>query len=550
MKTNKEYYGYKKNDDEGYPLAAWIWGHRLRIGQHWMEYMLEFLNVLAGYEYELGRGINMGENNDEVDGYKCFTKLGLRRFVFYDDKEKTRHPDDDQARDLLEERLIQEDIIKVADTGTNPLELSKTLLRSLSAVEEQRSWYAKFLLPVHHNLLFWEGLRKGATKYRASQIQDDKKPHELDENIVFDPRNFFARGGEIYYLILSAGTHNNPQLRNSIANNLRSLLHEHNTMIGELALIVDDIWKLLSDNKENEKEFYLGWIPNSAMSFYEMVAEDLDIFLQSKLDPLETLDLFAHLINFHLTLYIYFRANTDVSSLSGTSSIPVTLLIDMLGGREGSVIRRISSLLYQEQEARILKRGEDYVSEKVKLTTHSTPEEIDQEIRRRFNINRLRKKTREDLNNRFDELLIQYRDSTITWEDFLDAYSKEITSLLMKDFRKNFLGVHRKLAKSIGFVAPKKGTNARYVLGDNILKALVLANVRPNEEIIFDQFLRRIFDRYGLIIGPEEARISGLYDRQHINSEYYALNRRALLEKMRNGGLAREYSDATAMVTG
>jgi len=49
---------YGHIDREGYPLAAWIWGHRLRLGQHWMEYLLEFLNVLAGFDYELGQGVD------------------------------------------------------------------------------------------------------------------------------------------------------------------------------------------------------------------------------------------------------------------------------------------------------------------------------------------------------------------------------------------------------------------------------------------------------------------------------------------------------------
>jgi hypothetical protein len=549
MTNQHSHYGHLKSEDEGYPLAAWIWGHRLRIGQHWMEYMLEFLNVLAGFEYEIGRGVTSTSNNDKpVESYKCFTRLGLRRFVFYDDKEKTRHPYDDLARQMLQKQLAEMETIRAVDGGVDPLELSKTLLRSLSAVEEQRSWYAKFLLPVHHNLLYWEALRKGATKYRAVAGNGHIDTQDIDENIVFDPRNFFARGGEIYYLMLSAGTEHDPELRFSIAQHLHNLLHNHNKVIGDLAGLVDRTWEEITENNETEKRFQLGWIPYFQGAFYQTVAEDMNTFLESRLDPLETLDLLAHLINFHLTLHIYFHSFQPSDNIGKEDSAPMSLLIDMLGGREGSVIRRISALLYQEQEALIVRRAETYVSERLYALGLDDPIRIDQEIRRIFGMSRLRKATRSKLDEQFDILFNRLRNNEITLSVFMESYAEHITQILMNDFRKNFLGVHRKLAKSIGFVAPQKGANARYVLGDNLLKALVVANVPPRSEMIYDDFLQRLYQRYGLIVGPEQARQSGLYDRQHINSEYYDLNRKALLEKMRNGGLAREYSDATAMV--
>lgn len=549
---NLQQYGYV-DGEQGYPLAAWIWGHRLRIGQHWMEYLLEFLNVLAGFEYEIGRGINQGENGTKPqDGYKCFTRLGLRRFVFYDEREKTRHPDDNMARQILLQELEERNVIR-AGANQDPLVLSKTLLRSLSAIEEERSWFAKSLLPVHHNLLFWEALRKGATKYRSNSAETDKTARELDAPIAFDPRNFFARGGEVYYLILSAGTRDNPGLRQAIAVKLRQLLNEHNSTIGDLAQVIDEVWDNLTQEDEGAKYFNLGWIPEPDSPFYRTVAEDLAQFLEAQLDPLETLDLLAHLICFHLTLYIYYHANRspdDCLSMDEGDffSFPATFLIDVLHGRDGGVIRTVSAILYQQQETKIVSRAEDYVLEYINASNLDDPKEIDVEVRRRFGINRLRRKSREELDQAFDKLWQQHNTSQISLDGFIEAYARAVTLLLMNDFKKNFLGVHRKLAKAVGFVLPKKGPHARYVLEANLLKALVIANVQPGNEVIFDDFLDRLYRRYGLIIGPREARESGLYNRQHINSEYYEQNRRAFLEKMRYGGLAHEYSDATAMV--
>src|SRR5450755_2043920 len=247
-------YGYTDQRIEGYPVAVWLWGHRLRIGQHWMEYLLEFLSVLAGFKYELGQGINDGTSNPSLElEYIRFTHLGLRRFVFYDEKEKTRHPFDDQAHRLLQQ-VVKERIITSGDSEQEAIKQLRTLFRSYSAVEEQRSWYAKSLFPVHENFLLWEALRKGATKikYATRQMPNDVASlEELDGEIVFDARNFFARGGEIYYLLLSAGTQSSPDQRRFIADRLKELLTGSNKALGRAAEIVDEAWQnLAGDNAD------------------------------------------------------------------------------------------------------------------------------------------------------------------------------------------------------------------------------------------------------------------------------------------------------------
>lgn len=146
---------YGNVEREGYPLAAWIWGHRMRLGQHWIEYLLEFLNVLAGFEYRLGHGVD----GAAMQEYIRFSRLGLRRFVFYDEWEKTRYPLDDRARELLFQALAEEVVVRSNGDAQECLALARSLLRAFSAVEETRSWYAKTLFPAHHNLLFWEALR-------------------------------------------------------------------------------------------------------------------------------------------------------------------------------------------------------------------------------------------------------------------------------------------------------------------------------------------------------------------------------------------------------
>ena len=552
----KRYGHYREGD--GYPLAAWVWGHRLRIGQHWLEYMLEFLNVLAGFEYALAEGITHGSDSEpNKEKYEKFTRLGLRRFVFYDEREKTRHPLDERARALIFERLQNEAVILNGEG--DPLKLVGSLLRSFSCLEEKRSWYAKSLFPAHHELLFFEALRKGATQRKGRAVEEGISPHELDDNVVFDARNFFARGGEVYYLILSAGTQGHLEQRDLIATRLNKLLSESNPTLGKVAKIVDETWTQLVDKgtegAAREQNGSLGWIPDPDCTFYIVVAEDVATFLDADLEPLEQLDLLAYLIAFHLTLYLYHRAHPKTTSAMHQSgkcleTCRLALLVDVLEGADGGVVKQASASLFREQEARITQKARAYVAQCTALweqeadNASQLAEVLESNAGAHFNMS---KDKRSRLQQRLNPELQKLNQGNIAIEDYLAHFVESLNDIFISDFRKNFLGVHRKLSKAVGFVSPRKGPSARFTLSDNLLKVLTLAN--QTENMTYTDFLARLYSRYGLVIGGTEAHESGLYERLNINLEYYDRNRETLLTRMKHAGLAQEYSDATAMIT-
>ncbi len=567
MTEAPSYYGHfeRATSSTGYPLADWIFGHRLHEGQHWIEYMLEFLNVLVGFDYQLGQG---DDRLLEQDGYrKGYTRrscYGLRRFVFYDDREKTKNPRDELAlrrlRDELQKSVVSQ---SVATNGASPLSLAKDLLRSYSAVEVSRSWFAKSLFPAHEGLLFWEALRKGATKKHQGHVDEDTPAAELDEDMQLNARNFFARGGEIYYLILSAGTQSRPEQREYIEQRLRDLLTEANPTIGRLANTIDTTWRRVCQEdgdgvpEDGESEFHLGWLPHQDCQLYREIASDLETLLRARLDPLETLDLFAHLICFHLLVYIYHRAQPAEQDLCGGGDCVnrrrPTMLVDCLEGQSPH-LRRASSSLYKELEQLQLERARSYVRERVRLWVDEMAnygdfvENLAFTAEKHFNVGSLHKASLTGYEKAAEGLKARFRRGEIGVEEFVRSYSSVLEDLLVQRFRKQFLGVHRKLARSIGFVLPARGTSQRYVLGDTILKAIVLANVPPKERLEYEFFLQRIYDRYGLVIGQRQARTSGLYERRPINIEYYNANMSALQTKLRNAWLLEEYSDATALV--
>jgi hypothetical protein len=329
-----------------------------------------------------------------------------------------------------------------------------------------------------------------------------------------------------------------------------------------LAEVIDQTWyNLRDDDERTEPHGKLGWVPDPACLLYTSIAEDLAIFLQHDLDQLESLNLLAHLIGFHLTLYVYHRAHpkaTQERHLDGSclELCRPTLLVDALDGQSGNVIRNLSAAMFREQQHRQVQKGTTYVQEQVAAWAVEFAGDAnlaDNLIARAeafFNVGRLHSRTRQPYRHQVDHLLTQWTTSELDTAGFAEQYAAALSDLLLGDFRKSFLGVHRKLAKSVGLVAPYKGPSGRFVLGGNLLKALVLANLSLGEQMTFGDFLERLYERYGFIVGPGEARASGLFDRQRINAEYYDRNRAALLEKMKHAGLVTEYSDATALVSG
>jgi hypothetical protein len=56
------------------------------------------------------------------------------------------------------------------------------------------------------------------------------------------------------------------------------------------------------------------------------------------------------------------------------------------------------------------------------------------------------------------------------------------------------------IAKRIGLIVPKRGSGARFVLNDKILRFLVLSLVRPGERIRYDTFKKLLLAHYGIAV--------------------------------------------------
>lgn len=554
-------YGNSYNENTGYSLAARLWGFEFENRQHWLEYLLEYLNILAGFDYHLARGIAQDDSEREetkkdiaqeerIQGYQRFSRLGLRRFVFYDANEKKRHAYDDKALELLQKKL-QEKTESMGDAA--PLEVLRDFLQSFSCVEGNRPWLARSLFPLHEKLLFAEGYRRP-----ARNLSEDIEITALDKNIDWGKRHYYARGGELYYLMLSAGTIDTPRNRTSIGKRFQELLQNSSADIGAVADFVDSTWQeILTEAGREERDIprgQLGWLPDPDCSLYKIMAADIKTFLNVAIEPLEKIHLLAYLVAFHIIIYIYHRAHPNASSEAHsargrnrcTNTCRLALLIDASENNESKIIRDESRKLYEAQEMQIVTKAKDYLrglleqwQHDILTTKPSNPQEmLEAKIFGHFNI----RKQKDAIQTELDKLTRQNTDFSMV----MKKLAKPLEEMLIKQLRKDLLPVPRKLGKDIGFVAPKRGTGARFILSDNLLKVLTLSNVRRS--MTYDDFLTRLYQRYGLVVDTKTAHASKLYRQLNINQKYYEENADLLLERMLNAGLAQKYSDATAMI--
>lgn len=125
-----------------------------------------------------------------------------------------------------------------------------------------------------------------------------------------------------------------------------------------------------------------------------------------------------------------------------------------------------------------------------------------------------------------------------------DALIRNLRQKALGKHRQHAGNVHRSYGRSIGLIS-KRGTNKlRYAPNDALLKALILANVRDRME--FKEFLRVLFERYGIVLGEREAEFvmkDGDFDKKAFQS-----NATRLEQRLSSLGMVKRLSDACAYV--
>ncbi|WP_332696970.1 hypothetical protein [Halalkalibacter lacteus] len=499
-------------------LSAKIWGHRFTDGQRGPEYVLEFLNVLVGTDYNLNSPF-----------YSRRKALGLRKFIFEGVKEGSK-------RDLVKLEEAQKKVLYEKIQDDEKVEVIREFFRNLevplvdgNGKEADRSWFARTLYPLHECLLFFEVRKKG--------------------NSIGYERNFFARGGELYYLMLSYGTEDHEELRNSIELKLKTLLRKNVS----LKKIVGSICEVLGDEekekdtsyplKVSEKDEAAPSLPVDTLNnpLFHTFAKELDRLLDINVDIYEMFRLLTSLVNFQVMRYIYDRAKTEEND-------KILFFFDCLDGQENQTLK-ISANTFKNNELLIKNKFEDYFKEIFRS-------KIGDEENVNNNLEIWKKAPEHTFLNLMGLTKLRSRRQPVIktlkqCNDYNDVMTKlfnTVKEVVSDHLKRHQLNIVRILARDGGIGNFKSGTNYRYTMSDTFLQSLVFSNVKPNSSIEFSEFLENIYQQYGFVIGVKQSRESDIYENSRLNISYFQRNELALREKLKKNGLLVEYSDATAMI--
>jgi hypothetical protein len=498
------------------PLRRWetkawveeaIWGHRFYNDQTPWLLLCELLAICADRARNGTSAIfpGLADGGHEDFHYRLPRRGALRHLLFRDrylaDSESIAASDASMWQDWLAKAKQASDFdfsyLQGRFASFDALRNAVELLRS-AEIEPQRRrrWTSRHLVPQGPDMLLAD--------YRETRSGSDS----LD-------RRFFARGGELLFLMLN---------RSGRTAELEPLLRRR-------LLDANNRWNLLArqlqpapDARGSDKMFdtSIGYLPMADHRAYRRLAEDWCRVLRlaalpddSRLEPLMRLSGLA------VVLYLTERACEELGR-------PMPALpLDMLSG-ETRALRKLSAehlALHRQLAREAIDHRIDSICEKPEWRTALTsgnPARRAKELIAEIFVYDNKTGDRQDPERQLDELR---RAVFANYDNHLGLV----------------LGFY---AEQIGLAVARRGVGRWYAASDGLLEALVLANVDGPVEL--GQFLMRLFERYRILVGPEAARSA--FESLPIPLEQFKLNERRFEERLRVLGLAQRLSDDCAFV--
>jgi hypothetical protein len=482
-----------------------IWGHRLYDEQLPHLAVLEFLGVLgSNVENPL-----QATPTDRVR-YRPQRQIRLRGLLFnnpYVESVRERAiPDDDKWKTWKE--LFADDATGIGDDDMAYLrqvflsfdDFAKAIELLRSSAFEARSnkrWSSKFVFPFGPDALY-EDLR-------------------VDSGGASNDRRFFARTGELLYLMLSRAARG-PELGQKLIERLYNSKAPMNRLVKAL---------------QGEPQFAhdardVGYLPYPSHPRFDRLCEDWLAILSRDMPIYDALE---HLItSAGLNLLMYFL---ECAKTQSGDAEPVEIVCEIVS-RERTKVRALSGDSYQSNQALSLRAVRAAV-EQIKLTDDWAAAAVS-----------------DDPEGECVKLL----RSWFQWppaagddeSDYGGISGDELVRMLAEKAQsrheQHFGKIHAAWSRAIGLSSRRLARRTRYAPNDRLLKTLVIAIV--DERMQFDEFLHEVRRRYGLVIGDAEG--AHLVIEKQVDQEALSENRENLEARLIGLGLVRRLSDSCSFV--
>lgn len=493
-------------DDVSFTVDEHIWGHRLYDEQLPHLTLLEFLNVLQS---NLLRPL-CSESNEKVY-YQPQHQIRLRSLLFnnpYVEVIRARSVSDDAKWEAWIE-LFQKDATGMGDLFFGHLrsaflsfdDFARTveLLRSSSfEVQSNKRWSSKFVFPFGPDALY-EDLRFDA---RDNASND---------------RRFFARSGELLYLMLSRAKNGS-----KLGRQLVDRLFNSHTPMNQL------VKALQGETQRAPRERVVGYLPYKQHPRFDRLCDDWLAILRRDIPIYDGIDHLITITGLNLLLYFLECGKSTIGDVTPTE------IVCEIVSRHRTRIRALSGDSYQFNQSLSLRAVRAFVEH-----VRTTPE-----WEAALNSN--------DPNGGCGQVMwerFQWPEDGKDDDVVVNQLPGEelIQRLLEKAEGRHGQHVgkfHHSWSRAIGLSSRRLSRRVRYAPNDRLLKSLVVSVVDQRME--FAQFLAELYRRYGLIIGHVEG--SHFIQDNLVDQEAFMDNAANLETRLYGLGLVRRLSDSCAFV--
>ncbi|WP_293652326.1 hypothetical protein [Thiolapillus sp.] len=480
-----------------------IWGHRFYNDQTpW----LVFLEFLAVFRSRHGESVALNENTEE-GSHETFTyyiprSIPLRQLVFNNPHiqhiENTGRSDSERWNAWLKQFSSDFDYSYLRDRVESFSRLARIIeFFQTTAVEphRQRRWTSKFLFPYGPDCLY----------------------ADLPGNVNSSPdRRFFARGGELLYLMLNRSG-SGPDIAKLISD---KLLREDDPWNRVITALLPSGHRIDSNSVSST----IGYLPFACRQEYSALA---DTWLQLlKLDlPGETLlDPLMRLSALHMLLYMLRRAHEEIGEKTEPKFVleiaapRKTTLFD-LSVENFSANRKLSTRAVRAY----VESAKSQQEWKDALAARAPADAVRDFLTKRYAWNPDDGPAAGDPQTIFNSL----------------------RNYAEKRHQQHVAKVHGEWTRQIGLSVSRRGAGTWYSPDDSLLKALVMCTVDEDREE-YHRFLAKLYNQFRLVVGVAEAEQA--FGSLPTDQNAFMQNTQRLEQRLRTLGLLRRLSDDCAYV--
>lgn len=490
-------------------ISPWIdeqiWGHRLwDAGSAWLLF-LEFLTVA---ESSFRQGALMEEGGEfGLSKFTPYKRMYLRNILFNNqelDRIAERFPDSASAWDEWL-RWMRD---KAQGVSTTDFSYLRTRFHS----------FRQFVSLV--GMIRSANVEGSANKRWTSRFIFPFGPKALYEDIKISnsgtaTRDYinFGRTGEMLYLMLCRSS-SNAALRTHVS----AMFAGQNSWNELLAL-------MQPEDEEDPSLRGKSYLPYKTHPTFDRLGEDWLSVFNLSMPGFDGWPYLVTLAALHIVLY-----QLNIAREWSNSSKKLYLVCEVVAPKK-TLVRELSSASFSENNLLPARAVETYIDQ------IADSEEWQAAMIDPGSFVRCR----------------QILQDRVRWGEAVDDYDgpndaqamlSELKAQALSGHRQHVANVHRSFGREAGLVS-KRGTNKfRYAPTDALFKALLLANVNRRMEL--NEFLERLYERYGFVFGDREAE--RILDRDEFDKKVFQANSRRLEQRLGSLGMLRRLSDGCAYV--